>query len=277
MNNNKTALITGATSGIGYEVARNLAQLNYSIIILGRSPDKLDSLSKILKDIRPEVKIDTKICDLSSLKDISDTCEEMKTSGKSIDLMILNAGIWNFQFIESGDKIEETLHVNLIAPLLMYSRLKNLIPKNGESKVIFTSSGLHQGVIEFKDIEFRSQFSGFKSYRQSKLGVIMMARWLSNQEENAGIAFYSVHPGMVNTNLGRRAGWFSRIIFKLFGKSKEKGAETHMYLIKKKNAELKSGAYYANCKVERTTEYSYNMPEAEKLWNVITEFMNKVP
>src|SRR5690606_25851838 len=134
MNNTKTALITGATSGIGYIIAKNLAQLNYSIIVLGRSSDKLNKLYKDLTAINPKIKIDTKICDLSSLKMVSETCYEINKSDKSIDLMILNAGIWNFEFIESTDKIEETLQVNLIAPLLIYSRLKDLIPKNGASK-----------------------------------------------------------------------------------------------------------------------------------------------
>ena len=101
----------------------------------------------------------------------------------------------------------------------------------------------------------------------------MLTRWLSKQAENSGISFYCVHPGMVSTQLGRNAGWFSRSIFKLFGKSKEKGAQTHVYLIDKKAGDLQSGEYYSNKKVSKTTTYSYNMEEAQKLWNTLQKYM----
>ena len=78
---------------------------------------------------------------------------------------------------------------------------------------------------------------------------------------------------MVNTELGRSAGWFSRTIFKLFGKSKEKGAQTHIHLINTSSLDLKSGEYYANSKVTKTTSYSYNMETAEKLWKVVQNFL----
>ncbi len=272
MNENKTALITGATSGIGYVIAEHLVHKGYNVIILGRSNQKLDSLIQNLKRINSKVKLDKFLCDLSSLESIEKACESIKQTYKSIDLMVLNAGLWNFQFIETVDKIEETLQVNLLAPIVIFNELKELIPKNQESKVIFTSSGLHQGIINFSDIEFRQKFSGFKAYRQSKLGLLMLTRWLSKQPSYAGITFYSVHPGMVNTQLGRSAGWFSRTIFKLLGKSKEKGAQTHIHLIDCNCSELEQGAYYANSRVTKTTSYSYDMKTAEKLWNTLKEY-----
>jgi NAD(P)-dependent dehydrogenase (short-subunit alcohol dehydrogenase family) len=273
MNNNKTALITGATSGIGFVVAEHLVSRGYNVIILGRSRQKLDTLSQHLTSINSNVKLDTVLCDLSSLDSIKKACESIKETYTSIDIMVLNAGLWNFQFIETVDKIEETLQVNLLAPIVMFNEIKVLIPKNQESKVIFTSSGLHQGIINFSDIEFRQKFSGFKAYRQSKLGLLMLTQWLSKQSINTGISFYSVHPGMVNTQLGRSAGWLSRTIFKLFGKSKEKGAQTHIHLIDSNCSDLESGSYYANSKVTKTTSYSYDMKTAEKLWNTLEEYV----
>jgi NAD(P)-dependent dehydrogenase (short-subunit alcohol dehydrogenase family) len=274
MNETRTALISGATSGIGSEIAAHLVRKGYNLIVLGRSIQKLDSLGKQLSAINPKVSIDKIFCELSSFDAIKKACEQIKKSQKSIDLMILNAGLWNFQFIETSDKIEETFQVNLLSPIAIFNELKSLIPKHEEAKVIFTTSGLHQGVINFSDIEFREKFSGFKAYRQSKLGIILLTRWLSKQASNSGISFYSVHPGMVNTQLGRNAGWLSRNIFKLFGKSPEKGAQTHVYLIDAKTKDLVSGECYTNNSLMKTSANAYDMEAAEKLWETVQKYLN---
>ena len=188
--------------------------------------------------------------------------------------MILNAGVWNFKYIETEDNIEETFQVNLLSPVLIFQGLKQLLPIDGNSKVIFTSSGLHQGVMNFSDIEFRNNFSGFKSYRQSKLGLILMARLFSKKEDYIGISFYTVHPGMVKTELGRNAGWFSKLVFKLLGKTKEKGAQTHLFLIDQPNSNLTSGEYYANCRITKASAESYNLDNANNLLNTLNEYFD---
>lgn len=273
MNNPKTALITGATSGIGSVVAEHLVLKGYNLIILGRSAQKLQSSKDHLTRINSNVVLDTILCDLSSFRSVKNACEQIKKSHPSIHTMVLNAGLWNFKFIETTDKIEEIFQVNLLSPITIFNQLKGLIPVNEEAKVLFTCSGLHQGVINFSDIEWRKGFTGFKAYRQTKLGLIMLMRWLSNQPSNSGISFFGVHPGMVNTQLGRNAGWLSRSIFKLFGRSKEKGAQTHIFLIDKNASELQSGEYYSDKKVTKTTSYSYNMADAEKLWDLVQKYI----
>lgn len=261
----KNALITGATSGIGKEVAKHLVSKGYSTMILGRSQDKLDALVLELKQINENAKISTVHCDFSSLDEIRRACEALKKENRSIDLLILNAGLWNFKYIETEDSIEETFQVNLLAPFILFQELQSLLA-NENSKVIFTASGLHQGKIYFDDIEFRTKFSGFKSYRQSKLGIILLTKYLASQFDNDRISFYCVHPGMVNTKLGRNAGTVSRSIFQLMGKSSRNGAKTHVHLIDAEAKLLSSGAYYANSRETQSSKYSTNMEVAKKLY-----------
>ncbi len=273
MSKNKTAIITGATSGIGSVVVKHLVKTNYSVIILGRSLNKLKQLKEALLAINSNASIESVLCDLASFDSVKSACKEMKKMNLSIDLLVLNAGLWNFKFIETKDNVEETLQVNLLSQILLFNELVPHISKNGDSKVIFTSSGLHQGEINFEDIEFRKKFSSFKSYRQSKLAFLMFTRWLPTQTQYKGLSFYCVHPGMVNTQLGRSAGWLSRTIFQLFGRTKEKGAQTHIHLIDQNTKQLKSGEYYANSKVKATTKYSYDMNVAQKLWSRVNEYI----
>lgn len=273
MSNNKYTLITGATSGIGLVVVDHLVRSGYSVIVLGRSQEKLDLLINRLQHDHSNCNVQSVLCDLSSFESVGRAIEKVKSITTSIDLLVLNAGIWNFEFIETKDHIEETLQVNLLSHLLIFNELRSFIPENNESKVIFTSSGLHQGEIQFEDIEFREKFSGFKAYRQSKLAILLLTRWLAKQPEHSGISFYCVHPGMVNTQLGRSVGWFSRSIFQLFGKSKEKGAQTHMYLIDQDAKRLTSGEYYAKNEVTKTTAYSYQMEIAKALWDTAQKYL----
>lgn len=272
----QTALITGATSGIGEVIAKHLVRKGYVLIVLGRSKHKLEDLKKNLLSITTSAQVDMFECDLSSFASIQHACSKIDSSYQTLDLLILNAGLWNFTFVETSDKIEETLQVNLLAPIYIFNALKSKLSNVESSRVLFTSSGLHQGKINFEDIEYRQNFSGFKAYRQSKLGLILITRWLAKQSEYSKIAFFSIHPGMVNTKLGRNAGWLSRNIFKLFGKSPEKGARTHIFLIEEDLSKLSSGDYYANSKLARTHAYSYDMGIAERLWQEVNTKMPKL-
>jgi NAD(P)-dependent dehydrogenase (short-subunit alcohol dehydrogenase family) len=190
-------------------------------------------------------------------------------------MIINNAGIMNFEFRQTIDKIEETLQVNLLSPLLICHLLFDNLKNAQDPKIIFTSSGLHQGEINFKNLEFKDSFSSFKVYRQSKLGVILICRLLSKSLKDYNINIYSQHPGMVRTNLGRNSGWFSRMIFYLMGKSPEKGSITLSYLMETPNAQLKSGEYYANKEITATTKQSYDMKVAEELLEVVKVYLEK--
>jgi NAD(P)-dependent dehydrogenase (short-subunit alcohol dehydrogenase family) len=269
----KTALMSGATSGFGKIITKHLVKKGYRLIYFARSAKLAETLKASLEIEHPAAEIEYLICDLSSFHSIKSACKTLRERNISIDTLILNAGIWNFEFKETVDGFEEILQVNLLAPLLILSELKSLIPQNGCSKVIFTSSGLHQGKISYDNLEFRNDFSGFKAYRQSKLGIILLTRFLAKQPEFSGISILAVHPGMVRTNLGKNAGWLSRQIFYLLGKSPEKGARTHIYLIDQQAEKLVSGEYYADCKISASTKEAADMNEAERLHKLLMEYL----
>ncbi|MDX2360195.1 MAG: SDR family NAD(P)-dependent oxidoreductase [Crocinitomicaceae bacterium] len=267
------ALMTGATSGFGKIIAQHLVQKNYSLFFLARSEEKAKQLIESLNKGNPQANIDFIICDLSSFHSIVEASHSIREKCPHIDLLILNAGLWNFEFQETTDGIEETLQVNLLSPILLFLKIRDLIPVNTNSKVIFTASGLHQGEIQFNDLEFRNKFSGFKAYRQSKLGVILITRLLAKHSEFSSISFYSVHPGIVKTDLGKNANWISRTIFRLMGSSLESGAKTHIRLIDELAGNLTSGEYYANCQITKASKESYDLEKAEKLFDIIKGYI----
>lgn len=279
MNNvkEKVILFTGGTTGLGREAVKQLAVDGAKVLLTVRDNAKGQKLIEELTGENPELKgsIELIECDFNSLRSVKMACSKIKESVSKLDALVNNAGTWNFEFTETQDGIENTLQVNLLVPVILINELKELLQKAESPKVINTSSGLHQGHINFNDLEFRNKFSGFKSYRQSKLGIILITRLYQNKFEDMGINFYSQHPGLVNTDLVRKGGWFAKQFFKIFGKSPAKGAKTLLYLLQTSSTDLKGGEYYKNCKMSKTdTKTSYNIDLAGKLDDACQRFLN---
>jgi NAD(P)-dependent dehydrogenase (short-subunit alcohol dehydrogenase family) len=278
MPNMKHIFITGATSGLGKAAALQLASDGAVVIAASRNPQKGASLLADYREKFPKGKgrIELVECDLGSLASVSMACEEISESYDHLDMIINNAGIMIFERSETRDKIEATWQVNLLSPMLIAHLLVHKFKTSTEPKLIFTTSGLHKGTIDFEDPEYKNKkFVGYKSYSQSKLGVILMTRLLAQQLSEEEIGVYTQHPGLVDTNLSRSAGAVSKFIFNRMGTTPEKGAETLLYLATTPSEDLISGEYYTKKHVAQITKESYDLDMAEKLLELVKDYLKK--
>lgn len=269
--------MTGATSGFGKVAVCEIAKQGAKVFVFCRDDEKGKQLINHYHETCKDGKgsIETIHCDLSSLDSIPKACDELRTKTDKLDMIINNAGLMNFKFIETENHIEETLQVNLLAPILISHLLIDLLAKSSSAKLIFTASGLHSGVIHFDDIEFRNKFISYKSYAQSKLGIILLTRYLANKLAAKNIGVYCQHPGMVKTSLERNAPEFSKFIFNLMATTPEEGCKNLLYLVETFKDELVSGEYYDHFKVKQITKESYDMDMAENLFKAIKHYLNK--
>ncbi|MCB0837248.1 MAG: SDR family NAD(P)-dependent oxidoreductase [Bacteroidetes bacterium] len=261
---NKTILITGATSGIGKEAACYLASLGAKVVASARNKEKGSDLLSAYKEQYPNGQgtIELVEGDFSSLQSIQNLCEQVKTSYPVIDTLINNAGVWKMSYQETKDGIEETWQVNVLAPMLITHSLIDLVKKSSDGRLVFTASGLHKGVVDLNNPEMRQSFSGMKSYQQSKLADILLTRWLASKLEDTGIGAYCFHPGFVGTSIGRDGGMIMQKLMKLAGMSPKKGAETLNFLATEPQENLVSGEYYVKKKVKKITAESNDMEMA---------------
>ncbi len=266
----KTIVFIGGTSGIGQAAVRYLLERGHKVILLYRSEEKLAETIK-----GHTAPLLTVACDLYSFDSMSKACETICNAVEGIDILVCNAGMWEFgNRKETQDGIETTFQVNVLAPAFFQEKLKPLLLKRPEPKVITTASALHSGNINFEDLEYKNKFSGFQAYRQSKLSVVLLTRLWARQ--NNKIQYYSLHPGVVSTELGRSAGWFARTFFKWMGISSEKGAETLLYLIETPSERLSSGDYYAKKKLTKTiSKVSYDLKVAARLEQAVQQYLSK--
>ncbi len=137
----KKIFITGATSGIGMAAACKLAANGNRIIATVKNAENGNLLQSHYKSHFPQGQGSIEIiqCNLSSFESIVDACDQVKANHTFIDVLINNAGIWNFSYRESKSKIEETFHVNVLAPLLINHLLLGLLLKSKEPKSIFAA------------------------------------------------------------------------------------------------------------------------------------------
>jgi len=277
MTTGKTILITGATSGIGKEAALELARQGNRVIFTARNTDTAEKIKADFdkENIAGKGSIEFIFCSLSSFESVKKACNHFLETNDHLDILINNAGIWNFEFKQSRNKIEEILHVNVLSPALLKALLLPALAKSTDARIIQTASGLHFGTIDFDDIEGRKKFSGFNAYRQSKLAVILLTRCWAKALKDKQIGVYALHPGLVNTRLGRNAGWFANLFFRMFGISAKKGAKTIIYLATEPKDNLVSGEYYTKEKVKRITKESNNFALAQRVDAVVTRYIRE--
>ncbi len=264
----KILIITGATSGIGKKAALELSKMGARVVITARNLEKGNFVaSDISRQSGNEVKVFH--CDLTSQASIRKFADDFGRQFDTLDVLINNAGVWHRQLTLTPDGFEETFAVNVLARYLMTTLLLPHLKRSGMPRVITTSSGLHFGNINFKDIEYRQKFSGFHAYRQSKLSVILLTRYLANILKKHNINVNCFHPGFIATDLGRNSSKVMEYMFKFFGQSVDKGAKTMIYLASDAFNNKISGEYLVNNKVRRTTRQSYDMAAAKRLMDVI--------
>jgi retinol dehydrogenase-12 len=279
--NNKTILITGATNGIGKAAAINFAESAKSIAFTYRNEELAEDLKNEMQKINPNLSINSFFCDFSVQDSIRECADKIKNDLKAIDLLINNAGVVNIEYSETIDGIENTFAVNHLGYFLFTNLLLDLVKKESESRIINVSSAAHHFVkgMQWDDINYKDDFKmGLKAYGQSKLGNILFTKQLAKKLQKDGVTVNAIHPGGVNTSLGNQnnslLGRVLKIILKPFFRSPLKGANTIIYLAEIDGLSI-TGAYWVDGRVAKTSHYSKNEAEAEKLWRLSEKLVNQ--
>ena len=279
--NNKTILITGATNGIGKAAAIKFAESAKSNAFTYRNEELAEDLKNEMQKINPNLSINSFFCDFSVQDSIRECADKIKNDLKAIDLLINNAGVVNTEYSETIDGIENTFAVNHLGYFLFTNLLLDLVKKESESRIINVSSAAHHFVkgMQWDDINYKDDFKmGLKAYGQSKLGNILFTNQLAKKLQKDGVTVNAIHPGGVNTSLGNQnnslLGRVLKIILKPFFRSPLKGANTIIYLAEIDGLSI-TGAYWVDGRVAKTSHYSKNEAEAEKLWRLSEKLVNQ--
>jgi NAD(P)-dependent dehydrogenase (short-subunit alcohol dehydrogenase family) len=247
-----TALITGATDGLGRHVARDLASQGWTVLVHGRSPERA-------ADVLPDARV--YVADLSSLAEVRRMADEVSSRESSLDVLVNNAGIGSAAGEgrqESADGLELTFAVNYLSHFLLTLRLLDLLRGSAPSRVVNVASAGQQA-IDFDDVQLEHGWSGVRAYCQSKLAQVMFTFSLAARLEGSGVSVNALHPASY---------MHTKMVLQARGSSLstvEEGAEATERLIV---SDAGTGKYFNGQREARADPQAYDERARERLWDL---------
>ena len=272
----KTCIITGANSGIGKVTAIELAKMNATLVLLCRDKERGESAQKEIIELTGNNNVDLILCDLSSQKEIRNFVAEFKRNYQDLHVLINNAGVMLSKKTQSVDGFEMNFAVNHLAPFLLTNLLLDMLKKSAPSRIVNVGSAAHKmGKIDFEDLQRENKKGRLMGlYGSSKLAMTLVSYELSRKLEGSNVTINVLHPGLINTNLGRDRSSTSQGFARKFFKTPEAGAETSIFLASSPEVEGITGKYYAKKKAKPSSKESYNEEYAKKLWEISEKMTN---
>lgn len=279
----KIVLITGANAGIGKETAKELAKQGATVVMACRNMMKARQAQLEILDESKNPNVDLMIVDLASQASIQTFAAKFKEKYPQLDVLINNAGVFFEDYRENDAGIEMQFAVNHLGPFILTNLLLDSLRKSPKARIINVSSNAHyRGKLQLDDLNTRKNYrKGITAYGQSKLCNVLFSLELADRLSEEGITVNSLHPGVVNTEIGTKhttgiakAIW--RFTKNVVAVNAEKGAATSVYLASSPQVEKVTGRYFENCRQRRPSSLAQNVDLAEELWDKSVELTKGV-
>jgi len=261
----KTVIVTGGNAGIGLETAKGLAVRGARTILACRSKERgTAAVEKIISESGNK-SVELRILNLGSFKSVREFAKEIEEEVGQVDILVNNAGIIPVEQKLSEDDLDLVLQTNHFSHFLLSHLLKECLQRSEDARIVNVSSGLQRGAkkIFYDSIKKGSVYEKVApSYHASKLMNALFSAEIARRWADLGIKSYSLHPGVVRTEIMSKAevwqkskmapvlkkivGNAAYLVGLLYGKSVPQGAQTSLYCCLEDG--LKNGDYFSDCK-----------------------------
>jgi NAD(P)-dependent dehydrogenase (short-subunit alcohol dehydrogenase family) len=281
----RTAIVTGANSGLGLSVARELAAHGARVVMACRNPEKGQRALQDVEAAVPGAEVELGELDLASLASVEAFAMQFRAAhGEGgLDLLINNAGVMASPRRETADGFELQFGTNVLGHFALTGRLISLMSGREDARVVTVSSNAHKfGRINFDDLQSERSYRRWGAYGQSKLGDLLLALELDRRLRAAGSTIKSMgaHPGYSATNLQTAAppladALLMRVTNLLIAQSADRGALCLLYAATEPG--LPGGSYIGpdghgehrgHPKVVRPSRAAQDEATAARLWEV---------
>ncbi len=273
----RVAVVTGATSGIGREIARGLAQAGATTVVVGRGPERTAAAAAQLAretgnpDLEP-----MPVDDLALLSETRNVASRLLGRHDRIDILVNNAGAMFTRRERTTEGHERTFALNVLSPFLLTSLLAGRLIESAPARVVNVASAAHRGrSVDFSDLESAARYSGFGVYGRSKLELILLTRELARRLSRTGVTVNAVHPGFVRSGFGQNTPGATAIairgLARVFGRSPLRGAETPLFVAVDPSLEGVTGTYFSERTAQPGSRASQDPDDAERLYRVCRE------
>jgi len=255
-----TALVTGATDGIGRETARALGGFGWRVLVHGRDEARARGAVAALAAAVPKAAFEPVWGDLARMREVVALAQQVRALAPALDVLLNNAGVYEERRVLTEDGFERTMAINHYAPFLLTHRVLPALRSAPAGRIVTVASMAHSGGhVAPGDLTFATGFSGYAAYASSKLANILFTAALAKRLEGTGVTANCCHPGVISTKLLRR-GWG------MGGAPVEAGARTPVYLATSPDVAPVSGRYFDNRRAVTPSPAARDPALAEALW-----------
>lgn len=260
-------LVTGANTGIGKETARALAKRGARVTLAGRSEEKTRAAMADIAAGTSGADLEFLRLDLADFESVRQAAGEFLARDEPLHVLINNAGLAGARGMTASG-FEMTFGTNHMGPFLFTQLLLDRLKEADAARIVNVASTMHY---QAKGIDWdavrkpTASRLGMKEYSESKLANVLHAQELARRLAGTGVTTYSLHPGVIASDVYRKVPWPLRKVMTMFMKSTEDGARTSLHCATSPDAAAESGLYYDEAKPKKPS--SVATPElAAELW-----------
>ncbi len=256
----KRVLVTGATAGIGREMAREFAALGATVHVLGRNPEKVGRTVAEISAQVPGSDVAGEVCDVSDLDAVTEWTADFASRVPALDGLVHNAGLMPKERHVTRQGHELQLATHILGPHLMTERLLPLLRAAGGASVVWVSSGgMYSTPLVIDDLEYRTGYNGVRAYARTKRMQVVLADAWARRLSGTDIRVESMHPGWVDTpGVAEYLPRF-RVITRPLLRDLADGADTAVWLVATRPPS-KPGHFWHD-RAQRPTTFGWQRPE----------------
>lgn len=271
----RLVVITGATSGIGYQTARKFASHGANLRCVNRDPEKSRALCE---EIESEfgVSCEATIADMSRLADVHRAGHELSTIDTPIDVLIHNAGLHMTRRTLTSDGLETVFVVNYLSSFVLNYLLKEKLIAQQRARILMVNSEGHRFAIwgvQPEDLNWeRRWYHGLRSYGSAKTAQLLSMIRFTDIFTGSGVCINAMHPGAVKSQTGRENGrlyqWYKRNILEHVLKPPTLSADALYYLGVSPSLNGVTGKFFNLTTEERPAPPAEDRETADELWDL---------
>jgi NAD(P)-dependent dehydrogenase (short-subunit alcohol dehydrogenase family) len=277
----QTWVLTGCNSGIGFETLKTLAARGARVLAAARTVERAsEACARVSGDTVPVA------CELSDPGSVRAAVSAIRAVAPAAGLtgLVLNAGIMALPERTLLHGVEAQFFTNHVGHFLLTTGLLDVLAAN--ARVVIVSSDAHRAApgagVDFDNLDGAKGYGAWRFYGQSKLANLLFARSLGQRFAGTARRAFAVHPGVIQTNLGRHMPAIARGVMAVanpvFLKSPAQGAATQVWAaVHPDAAAVSSGSYLADSNVSRPTRHGQDDALAERLWSWTEGFVSRLP
>jgi len=267
----KRCVVTGCTSGVGWEVVKALSRHGARIVMINRDRTRSENACEALR-MRFGADCSDLIADFADLEQVREVANRLAQDDDPIDLLVNNVGMHSTKPTWTKDGLETVFCVNHLGAFSLTWKLLDKIQQSAPARIIDVNSQGHRfGGLDIGDLDWRKRhYTGLRGYGAAKTAQLLTVWEFAEQLQGSGVTIHAMHPGAVRSNIGSNNGplyrWYkNHILSRSLGDPAISGQAIH-YLATAPELEVLNGRYFNLTHLEKPAPHALDRKIGRIVW-----------